>query len=165
MDTVDLMADLARCAPDVHPRLLLRLMHTESHHNPFAIGVNHGPVRLLRQPRTLGEAVATARELRRLGANFDAGLAQINVANWRWLELDERSVFDTCRNLQAAQRVLLECKARVSSRDAQTALRQVVSCFNNGNARSGFANGYVSRVANAPAAIPSPVPQPLKDRP
>lgn len=159
MDAADLMADMARCAPDVHPRLLLRVMHTESRHNPYAIGVNRGPVRLMRQPRTLGEAVATARELRRLGVNFDAGRAQINVTNWRWLELDERSVFDTCRNLQAAQRVLLDCKTRAPSRDAQTALREVLSCFNTGNPRSGFANGYVGRVANAPAAVPSLVRQ------
>jgi type IV secretion system protein VirB1 len=98
--------------------------------------------------------VATARELRRLGVNFDAGRAQINVANWRWLGLDERSVFDTCRNLQAAQRVLLECKARMPARDAQAAIRETLSCFNTSNPRSGFINGYVSRVANAPAAIP-----------
>jgi type IV secretion system protein VirB1 len=134
-------------------------MHTESRHNPYAIGVNRGPVRLMRQPRMLDEAVATARELRRLGVSFDAGRAQINVANWHWLGLDERSVFDTCRNLQAAQRVLLDCKARVPARDAQTALREVLSCFNTGNFRSGFANGYVGRVANAPASVPSPVRQ------
>jgi type IV secretion system protein VirB1 len=159
MDHVDLVVDMARCAPEVHPRLLLRVMHTESLHNAFAIGVNHGPVRLLRQPRTLGEAVATARELRRLGVNFDAGRVQINVANWHWLGLDERSVFDTCRNLEAAQKVLLDCKARAPSRDAQTALREVLSCFNTGNYRGGFASGYVGRVANAPAAVPSPIRQ------
>jgi type IV secretion system protein VirB1 len=159
MDHMDLMAEMGRCAPEVHPRLLLRLMHTESRHNSYAIGVNRGPVRLLRQPRTLGEAVATARELRRLGINFDAGRTQINVKNWKWLGLEERSVFDTCRNLQAAQRVLLDCKARVPSRDAQTALREVLSCFNTGNFRGGFANGYVGRVANAPVAVPSPVRQ------
>jgi type IV secretion system protein VirB1 len=165
MDGVDLAADMARCAPNVHPRLLLRLMHIESRHNPFAIGVNGGPVRLLRQPRTLGEAVATARELRRLGVNFDAGRAQINVANWSWLGLDERNVFDTCRNLQATQRVLLECKARVPARDAQVAIRQSLSCFNTGNPSSGFANGYVSRVANVPTAIPPVRQTPIQDQP
>jgi type IV secretion system protein VirB1 len=162
MDAADLMADMARCAPDVHPQLLLRLMHIESRQNPYAIGVNRGPVRLLRQPRTLGEAVATARELRRLGVNFDAGRAQINVANWHWLGLDERSVFDTCRNLQAAQRVLLACRSRVTARDAQQAVQLTLSCFNTGNFSGGFANGYVGRVANAPAALPPTVsPNPL----
>lgn len=156
---MDLMGVMNECAPLVHPHLLLRVMHVESRHNPYAIGVN-GPVRLMRQPRTLGEAVATARVLLRMGVSFDAGRAQINVRNWRWLGLDETTVFDSCRNLQAAQRVLLDCKTRAPSRDAQTALRQVLSCFNTGNPRGGFVNGYVGRVANAPAALPSSFPVP-----
>lgn len=162
MISADLMADMQQCAPLVHPRLLLRVMHVESRLNPLAIGVNRGPVRLLRQPRTRGEAAATARELVRVGVNFDAGRAQINVKNWRWLGLNEHNVFDSCTNLRAAQQVLLECKSRAPARDAQTALRQVLSCFNTGNFSSGFANGYVGRVVNAPAAIPSPVSNPVQ---
>jgi type IV secretion system protein VirB1 len=160
---MDLLGYMQQCAPQVHPNLLLRVMHTESRHNQFAIGVNSGPVRLMRQPRTLGEATATARELRRLGVNFDAGRAQINVKNWQWLGLDEASVFDTCQNLQAAQRVLLDCKKRAPGPGTQTVLRQVLSCFNTGNVRDGFANGYIGRVVNAPAAIPTPPSIPSRD--
>jgi type IV secretion system protein VirB1 len=159
---MEMLALLPVCAPLVHPETMLRVLHVESSGNPLAINVN-GPAQLAWQPRTRAEAVATARELRRLGYDFDAGIAQINVRNWHWLGLDEVSVFDPCRNLAAAQSLLLDCFKRAPSPDPQTALRQALSCYNTGNHRGGFANGYVARVvgtSSAPPSIPS-----LKDQP
>ena len=79
----DLPALLQRCAPDVHPQTLTKLVWTESTAQPYAIGVVGA--RLERQPRNLPEAVATVRELRRQGLRFSAGLGQIMVDNWAWM--------------------------------------------------------------------------------
>lgn len=149
---MDVLAFAATCAPAVHPDTLARMVRVESGGHPWAIGVNGG--RLVRQPVSLAEAVATARDLRRRGLNFDAGPLQINVRNWAWLGLDELTVFDPCANLRAAQAVLLDCWSRAPSRDSQAALRQSFSCFNSGNHRRGFLNGYVAKVVWAPAAFP-----------
>ncbi|WP_159069240.1 transglycosylase SLT domain-containing protein, partial [Burkholderia metallica] len=55
-------AQLARaCAPNVDPDTLAALVRTESGFNPYAIGVVGG--HLTRQPASLDEARATAREL------------------------------------------------------------------------------------------------------
>lgn len=150
---MDFLALMPQCAPDVAPSTMARLVHVESGFNALAINVNGG--RLERQPRTLAEAVVTARELRKQGWDFDAGAAQINVRNWRWLGLDEFTVFDPCTNLRAAQAVLLECFGRASSGDEQQRLRGALSCFNTGNHRAGFANGYVSKVMRAPGLPPT----------
>jgi type IV secretion system protein VirB1 len=144
-------------APAIHPNTLQRLVQHESKARPLAIGVNGGM--LEHQPRSLAQAINTARALRRQGYDFDAGLCQINVRNWQWLGLDEASVFDPAANLRACQTVLLDCYRRAPSPDSQAALRQALSCFNTGNHRGGFANGYVQKVVSVPVALPS-VPGP-----
>ena len=77
---MDIPSFVLACAPWVHATTTQALIATESATNPYAIGVV-GAV-LERQPRTLREAMATARTLRRAGWDFSAGLAQINVRNW-----------------------------------------------------------------------------------
>lgn len=151
---------MQQCAPAIHPATLARVLHRESEHQPFVIRVNGA--RLERQPHNISEAVATAKNLQRLRYDFDAGIAQINVRNFAWLGLTAETVFDPCINLQAAQRVLLDCYERAPSRDEQTRIRQMLSCYNTGNHRDGFRNGYVSGVVNAPVAIPT-VPS-IKDQ-
>jgi type IV secretion system protein VirB1 len=152
-----LVALAALHAPLIHPGTLARIVEHESGRQPLAIGVNGA--RLEHQPRSLGQAVATARALRQQGHDFDAGLCQINVRNFRWLGLDERSVFDPAANLSACQAVLLDCFQRAPTPDSQAALRMALSCFNTGNHRSGFASGYVSRVVSLPAALPAVPPK------
>jgi type IV secretion system protein VirB1 len=155
MDVPVLVQNIVTNAPAIHPRTALRLVQHESGRRPLAIGVNGAM--LEHQPRSLVQAINTARELRRLGYDFDAGLCQINVRNWQWLGLDEVSVFDPATNLSACQTVLLDCFRRAPSNDPQAALRQALSCFNTGNYRGGFANGYVSKVVSVSVALP-PVP-------
>jgi type IV secretion system protein VirB1 len=139
-------------APEIHPRMVLRVVEHESKRQPLAIGVNGAM--LEHQPRSLGQAIATARELHRQGYDFDAGLCQINRRNWQWLGINEVTVFDPAQNLRACQAVLLDCFERAPSPDPQSALRQALSCFNTGNFRGGFANGYVLRVVTVPVAFP-----------
>lgn len=157
MPVAALQVLFAQNAPAIHPNLMLRLVQHESKRIPTNIGVNGA--KLERTPRSLAQAANTARALRRQGYDFDAGLCQINVRNWQWLGLDDVSVFDPAANLRACQTVLLDCFRRAPSSDPQAALRQALSCFNTGNHRGGFANGYVTKVVSVPVALP-PVPGP-----
>lgn len=156
----------AACAPLVHADTARALVMVESHMNPHAIGVVGGV--LDRQPRRLGEALATASTLQQQGWNFSVGLAQINVRNFGRLGLTAPLAFDPCTNLRAMQTILGECLTR-TERDApaQTALREALSCYYSGNVVTGFRHGYVRRVVravNSFANRPSPATA-SKDRP
>ena len=63
----------------VPPHIMQHVVNVESSSNPFAIGVVGG--RLARQPRTLGEAISTAKMLEQNGYNFSLGVAQVNRYN------------------------------------------------------------------------------------
>jgi len=137
------------CAPNVAPVTAHALVQVESGFNPLAIHVNGG--QLAHSPKSLREAIATARALRARGWDLDIGLAQINVRNFEPLGVALRDVFDPCTNLRLMQRILGECfmRARKTLTDEQIALRDALSCYNTGNLRAGFDNGYVDRVVDA----------------
>ena len=151
MDTASLLALLLSCAPLVDPGTARALIAVESSLNPHAIGVVGGT--LERQPRNRREALVTAQALRDAGWNFSVGLAQINVRNFGRLSLSLDSAFEPCRNLAAMQTVLMECFARAATGSLrgegmdQLALRRALSCYYSGNFSTGFAHGYVRRVA------------------
>ncbi|MFT0850619.1 transglycosylase SLT domain-containing protein [Achromobacter sp. F4_2707] len=162
-----MLAELAAlalaCAPDIHPVTLHAVVKHESRAQQYAIGVNRKGHPLKRQPRSLEEATAAAQRLIDQGIDFDAGLGQINVRNWAWLKLDATTVFDPCRNLTAAQTVLADCYARAlpAHKDPQQALRAALSCYNTGNFRRGFTNGYVGKVlTQAGIKVPALAPEP-----
>ena len=112
----------------------------ESSFNPYAIGVVGA--RLVRQPRSLDEAVATARMLETRGYNFSVGLAQINRYNLPRYGLHSyRDAFDGCTNLRVGASILSHCLGR-SGRDWGRAL----SCYYSGNFVTGFRAGYVQKV-------------------
>lgn len=163
MMPVDFSTVAQECAPAVHPVTMQAIVHTESGFNPYAIGVVGG--RLVRQPRDLNEAVATAKALEAGGWNYSMGLAQVNRANLVRYGLDTSSVFDPCANLRAGAAILSDCYSRASSRNGagQAALLAAVSCYYSGNFQRGFQqeghSSYVQRVrshvaesASVPAA-------------
>jgi type IV secretion system protein VirB1 len=78
------------------------------------------------------------------------------------LGLDIESAFEPCANLLAMQTVLAECFDRASptAGPGQRALRQALSCYYSGNFVTGFAHGYVRRVAAAAARLPAAFPGP-----
>lgn len=157
----ELAALALACAPNIHPLTLHALISHESRTRQYAIGVNRKGKHLQQQPRTLTEATEAAQHLIDQGIDFDAGLGQINVRNWAWLNLDTKTVFDPCRNLAAAQKVLSDCYARSLPRhkDPQQALRAALSCYNTGNFTRGLTNGYVGKVlAKADIKVPALVP-------
>lgn len=143
---------LLACAPLIAPGTARAVIDVESGGNPFAIGVVAGS--LVRQPRTLPEAVATARALEAAGWNFSVGLGQVNKNNFTKYGLTLVSAFDACSNLQAMQGILSECFERASARarvqkNDQAALRQAFSCYYSGNFQTGFDHGYVNKVVAA----------------
>ncbi|MEO9132728.1 MAG: lytic transglycosylase domain-containing protein [Sphingomonas sp.] len=162
-----------QCAPSVAAETLVSVVHTESHFNPYAIGVNAKGVPAP-HPSDRASATAAARSLIARGYNIDLGLGQINSANLRWLGLSVDDAFDPCRNLAAAARVLASNYLSVarSSPSTEVAIATAMSMYNTGSRSRGFGNGYVGRVyasssvvvpairrgaASEPAASPAPV--------
>ena len=159
MDPITLSALVATCAPLVHADTVHALVSVESSFNPHAIGVVGGA--LQRQPRTLGEAHATANALRHDGWDFSVGLAQINQRNFQRLGLNLDSAFDPCQNLRAMQAVLVECMERAVRRAPSTvAMGRALSCYYSGDFVTGFAHGYVDRVVSAARRKPAPASRP-----
>lgn len=155
---IEFVAMAQQCAPNVHHQTLAALTNIESSYNPYAIGVVGG--RLSRQPRTKAEAVAIVNEMLARGINFSAGLIQVNRYNWAKYGLTAETVFEPCMNLAKGSDIFLECFNRVPGGDGmpmQSRLKFSASCYNSGNYRTGFRNGYVSsfvRMANAPIGRP-----------
>jgi type IV secretion system protein VirB1 len=142
------------CGPLAVPEdVMAHVVHVESSRNPFAIGVVGG--RLLRQPRNLGEAVATVRMLEARGFNYSIGLAQVNRVNFARFGLDTPEAgFDVCNNLAAGASILAECLQRHDGRWGDA-----FSCYYSGNARTGYEHGYVQKVFDAMASgAPSEAP-------
>jgi type IV secretion system protein VirB1 len=125
---------------DIPMAVMRAVVTVESGHNPYAIGVVGD--RLVRQPKSLGEAVATANRLESIGKNYSVGLAQLNRSNFsRYSVADVADAFDKCTNLQLGARVLVDCYARSGSN-----LGKALSCYYSGNFETGFKHGYVQRV-------------------
>lgn len=132
--------DLTQCAMDMPASVMGHVVRVESAFNPYAIGVVGG--RLVRQPANLAEAVATARELERLGYNFSVGLAQVNRYNLASNGLGSYAeAFQACRNVQAGARILKECYGRAGGDWGKS-----FSCYYSGNFQTGYDHGYVQKV-------------------
>lgn len=149
------------CAPSVAPEIMEKLVRAESGFNHFAIGVN-GAERRSYNPTSKEDAVRIARDLIAQGHSIDMGLGQINSANLDWLGLTVNTVFDSCTNLKASERVLRDGyeRARNQGSDPETALHQALSAYNTGTFTRGFSNGYVERVMGGDFEAPPAVQQP-----
>lgn len=127
----------------IHPEakeIIPHIVKAESNANPFAIGVVGG--HLVRQPKSIEEAIATANSLEDTGRNYSVGLAQINRSNFKSYGITSiDQAFESCRNLTVAADILLGCYKRANS-DWPKAL----SCYYSGNFVTGFEHGYVRRV-------------------
>ena len=124
----------------VAPEVMQHIVQVESGANPFAIGVVDG--QLARQPRNMGEALATAQMLERKGYNFSVGIAQVNRANLGRYGLDSyRKAFNTCDNLAAGAQILASCYG-----NAHGDWGKAFSCYYSGNFTTGFRDGYVQKI-------------------
>ncbi|AOJ42406.1 lytic transglycosylase [Burkholderia lata] len=166
---LDFLMLAQQCAPQISPTTMAAVVRAESGFNPYAIGVVHG--RLMRQPSSEAEAVATTHSLSASGWHFSVGLAQVNHDNWSRYGLTEQTAFDPCRNLAAGAAILQGCfeLARHAHADEQAALRASLSCYASGDFSTGFRSGYVQRVVKAaqqpvptlPIVVPSIAPIPV----
>ncbi|EJE4644427.1 lytic transglycosylase domain-containing protein [Vibrio parahaemolyticus] len=157
MAVLEFAALAAMCAPNIHETTLSAVVSHESRANIYAINVN-GDYVLPKQPDNLKDAVETVNRLLDEGYNLDAGLGQINSANYEWLGLDVPDLFDPCKNLTAAATVLTDCYSRALNKfsEGQEALQAALSCYNTGSFSRGFKNGYVAKVAsNVGVSIPA----------
>ena len=161
---IDLPALYAECAPSVHPVTMERIVRVESGGNPLAINVNRlaGP-----QPRagSAADAARIARGYIERGHSVDTGVAQINNRNLAALGYSIEEMFASpCKNLAAGAAILTSCYLRAVPLygDGQRALHAAASCYNTGNHRHGFTNGYVAKFTGGYAvpALTSPVPAP-----
>lgn len=143
------LAFIQQCAPAVPPITVNALVRTESSFNPWAIGVNSSQ-RLAQQPKSFNSAVAIADQLLKGGDSFDLGLAQINSKNLSKLNLTPRQVLDPCTNLRAMQTIFVDCfnRAKLKTSNGSQAAAMAFSCYNTGNFKDGFDNGYVVKVLN-----------------
>ena len=89
-------------------------------------------------PESEADAVALVTALHARGHSLDAGIMQVNDANWPRLGLTAESVFDPRANVCAGMAVLAE---------AYTAERRVSCRYNTG--RPDCANGYPERIDGA----------------
>lgn len=130
-----------QCQDLAVPATVMRhVVKVESGANPYAIGVVGA--RLVRQPKSLDEAVATARMLEAKGFNYSLGMAQVNRANLLKYGLDSHAkAFDPCANLSAGARILAGCYA-----SAGGDWGKAFSCYYSGNFSTGFQHGYVQRI-------------------
>jgi type IV secretion system protein VirB1 len=125
------------------------VVNVESGYNPYAIGVVGG--RLARQPGSLDEALATARQLASDGWNFSVGIAQVNRDNLPKYEITYEQAFDPCTNLRVGSKILEDCYVRASKRttEQQAALNAAFSCYYSGN----FSRGFKPDVAGKPSYV------------
>ncbi len=120
--------------------VMQHVVRVESSRNPYAIGVVGG--RLVREPRGLEEAVATAKMLEQKGYNFSLGLGQVNRYNLQKYGLTSYEMaFAKCPNLVAASKILAECHSRSGANWGKS-----FSCYYSGNFETGFKHGYVQKI-------------------
>ena len=133
--------DVMGCQDLAVPLVVMQhVVNVESSSNPYAIGVVGG--RLVRQPESLSEALATVRMLESRGYNFSLGLAQVNRFNLGKYGLESyEKAFQVCPNLRAGARILAECRAH-----AGNDWGKAFSCYYSGNFVTGYRLGYVQKV-------------------
>lgn len=158
------LVDMMQCQNlSVPVYVMHHVVQVESSANPYAIGVVGG--RLVRQPRSLAEAVSTAEMLESRGYNFSVGLAQVNRYNLtKYGVASYVQAFDGCVNLRAGSRILADCHAR-----AKGDWGSAFSCYYSGNFTTGYRHGYVQKVfasiAGQQAGYPSSRAIPLAGSP
>lgn len=153
---------LEQCSnKNAHPTVMLAIIKTESGGNPNAININKDSngrkARIAAQPKNREQAIQWVNYLEKNGYNFDVGLAQVNSINIRKYGYRAQDALDVCTNLRMASDILKKnySSALYKNGDQQYAIRMAISAYNTGNYRSGFSNGYVSKVINNTKSVQS----------
>ncbi|MEJ8852147.1 lytic transglycosylase domain-containing protein [Variovorax rhizosphaerae] len=138
---------LQECAPQVSPVLMQALVRTESAWQPFAIGMDKAQV-VVKQPASLPEAVAMAKELAATGRKFSVGLAQIHVSNVALYGMTWEQAFDACQNLAVGQKILWNFYHRASAAgySGVAAIWAALRGYNSGGVGRAISDEYANRI-------------------
>ena len=138
---------IQQCAPAVSPILMQALVRAESSGDPLAIGVD-GKQAPVPRPRTLEEAVTTAKRMASQGAGFSVGLAQVHASNVRLYGLSWAEAFDPCRNLAVGQKILWNFyhRASASGYSGVAAVWAALRGYNSGRVDRAISDEYANRV-------------------
>jgi type IV secretion system protein VirB1 len=118
-----------QCGEGIAPSTLANLQAHESGFNVLALNINGNGGGTVKGIKTKSQAIALAKTLYERDISFDAGIAQINSKNFKWLGVTPETVFDPCEAIKA-----------------QTRLLRSYSKYNTGDENNGFTNGYVNKV-------------------
>ena len=150
-------------APQVAPETVAAFAQAESRLNPFAIFDN--TARRNYAPASAEEAAALARSLLDSGHSIDAGLMQINSANFTRTGLDADTAFDPARSIRAGAQILVDayqwCQERQPTAEP---LRCMASVYNTGRPTAGERNGYVGKVFAAADHLVPAIRQALPEK-
>ena len=149
------MAEL--CAPEVPAETLKSIASVESSFNPYAIGVVGG--RLVRQPKDLSEALATAQVLEAQGYDYSLGVVQVNQKNFARYGLTAETAFDPCSNLRVGSLIFQDCYKRAG--EGERRVGDALSCYYSGNFTTGYRLGYVAKVQAAAGTVNGATIQPI----
>jgi len=151
-------------APQVAPETVAAFAQAESRLDPYAIYDN--TARRSYAPGSAGEAIAIARSLLALGHSIDAGLMQINSANFRRTGLDADTAFDPAQSVRAGAQIMVDayqwCQDRQPSANP---LRCMASVYNTGKPNAGERNGYVARIWAAADHVVPAIREALPEKP
>jgi hypothetical protein len=138
----DMQTMIYECAPRVAYQTMTSLLVSN---NPYHIEVLGAE--LTRQPKSLDEAVSTAKSLQSSGHNFSMGIAGISLVSLSKYALSYEDVFDSCTNLKMSADLIEECYTMV--KDSVTpdhqALNEAYSCY--------YSAAY-KEVSTTPSSIP-----------
>ena len=151
-------------APQVAPETVAAFAQAESRLNPFAIFDN--TARKSYAPGSAGEATAIARNLLDRGHSIDAGLMQINSANFARTGIDAVTAFDPAHSVRAGAQILVDayqwCQDRQPTAEP---LRCMASVYNTGRPTAGERNGYVGKIFAAADHLVPAIRQAVPEKP
>lgn len=140
LESAILLSLANECQTRVDTNVIQRLINIESSGNPYAIAVKGVPI--VKQPKTMEEAIQAAKQLDKLGFNFSVGLMQINHTNFDKTNLTIETAFDYCKNIDAGSQIFKEChdRAKIKFKDKSSTdiLNHAASCYYSGNFEYGF---------------------------
>jgi type IV secretion system protein VirB1 len=156
-----------RCIQDAPISTLAAIVQAESGGNPYALQIDFpnallrrwrmrpGTLRLARQPKDSGEALAWMQYLSSFDIVTDIGLMQVSTAEALRRKIDPFTLFEPCTNLRIGWQILQDDYAIEVQHygPGQTALEHALSRYNTGTPNGGIDNGYYARIQSALAGL------------
>ncbi len=132
------------CATNVNAKTMAAIIKIESNNHPFTIYDNDtGKSYIL---KTKEDTIQRAHDLITKRHNIDIGLAQVNSANLKHLNLSIQQAIDPCSNITAGSNILnsFYLRAKYKFSNHEEALFRSLSAYNSGSFYKGIK--YASKV-------------------